>query len=182
MMFWVNKKLSKLCVIFSFSWPSPWSSNPGCSCPTWWPPPPTPTTIPPLALPRVQDQILTAQSLNKQTPTIKWTNKQYWHSCSPYSTLQYSTVTGEEDGVTPHSTLCGVRGLDLLSVTNVKNVTEEEERREGEGTSLGLGFWLEGMGAYGPILLSPAEGLERPFGPPDKWGKFILISNENNSR
>ena len=40
-----------------------------------------------------------------------------------YTTVQYSTVTGEEDGVTPHSTLCGVRGLDLLSVTNVKNVT-----------------------------------------------------------
>ena len=41
-----------------------------------------------------------------------------------YTTLQYITVTGEEDGVTPHSTLCGVRGLDLLSVTKVKkNVT-----------------------------------------------------------
>ena len=48
-----------------------------------------------------------------------------------YTTVQYSTVIGEEDGATPHSILCGVRGLDLLSVTNVKNVTEEEERREG---------------------------------------------------
>ena len=39
-----------------------------------------------------------------------------------YTTVQYSTVTGEEDGVTPHSTLCGVRGLDLLSVTNVNKM------------------------------------------------------------
>ena len=56
-----------------------------------------------------------------------------------YTTVQYSTVTGEEDGVTPHSTMCGVRGLDLLSVTNVNNVTEEEERREG-GDQLGFRF------------------------------------------
>ena len=154
--------------------PPPGAATQGAPAQHDEPPPPTPTTIPPLALPRVQDQILTAQSLNKQTPTIKWTNKQYWHSCSPYSTLQYSTVTGEEDGVTPHSTLCGVRGLDLLSVTNVKNVTEEEERREGEGTSLGLGFWLEGMGAYGPILLSSCGGLREALWAPWQVGKIYF--------
>ena len=75
----------------------------------------------------------------KQTNTNNQMNKQTELTLMlPYSTLQYSTVTGEENGVTPHSTLCGVRGLDLLSVTNVKNVTEEEERREG-GDQLGFG-------------------------------------------
>ena len=48
-------------------------------------------------------------------------------------TVQYSTVTGEEDGVTPHSTLCGVRGLDLLSVTNVKNVTGRRGKKGRRG-------------------------------------------------
>ena len=69
----------------------------------------------------------------KQTNTNNQMNKQTVVTLMlpiQYTTVQYSTVTGEEDGVTPHSTLCGVRGLDLLSVTNVKKLTEEEERRE----------------------------------------------------
>ena len=82
-----------------------------------------------------QCEIFSSISLGA-VPLIK-----YWKIFHFASSLyRYSTVTGEEDGVTAHSTLCGVRGLDLLSVTNVKkNVTEEEERREG-GDHLGLGF------------------------------------------
>ena len=137
--------------------------------------PPTPTTIPPLALPRVQDQILTARSLNKQTPTIKWTSKQYWHSCSPYSTLQYSTVTGEEDGVTPHSTMCGVRGLDLLSVTNVKNVTEEEERREG-GDQLGFGVLTRRYGGLWPHTSSSCWELREALWAP--WQVGVIYFNK----
>ena len=138
-------------------------------------PPPTSTTIPPLALPRVQDQILTARSLNKQTPTIKWANKQYWHSCSPYSTLQYSTVTGEEDGVTPHSTLCGVRGLDLLYVTNVKNVTEEEERREG-GDQLGFGVLTRRYGGLWSHTSSSCGGLREALWAP--WQVGVIYFNK----
>ena len=33
------------------------------------------------------------------------------------------------------------------------------------GTRLGFLLGLEGMGAYGPLLLAPAEGLRGPSGP-----------------
>ena len=82
-----------------------------------------------------------------------------------YSTLQYSTVTGEEDGVTPHSILCGVRGLDLLSVTNVKNVTEEEERREG-GDQLGFGVLTRRYGGLWPHTSSSCGGLREALWAP----------------
>ena len=40
---------------------------------------------------------------------------------------------------------------------------------------------LEGTGAYGPLLLAPAECLGAIW-PPDMWGEFILIINEQKSR
>ena len=82
-----------------------------------------------------------------------------------YTTVQYSTVTGEEDGVTQHSTLCGVRGLDLLSVTNVKNVTEEEERREG-GDQLGFGVLTRRYGGLWPHTSSSCRGLREALWAP----------------
>ena len=36
---------------------------------------------------------------------------------------------------------------------------------------------LEGMGAYGPLLLAPAEELGGPLGPLTRGGGFILIIN-----
>ena len=126
-----KQKNCKLCVIFSFYWPSPWSGNPGCSCATWWTPTPPPHHHPSLGLaqsPGPDPNSLKLKQTNTNNQMNKWTVLTLMLPIQ-YTTVQYSTVTGEEDGVTLHSTLCGVRGLDLLSVTNVKNVTEEEERR-----------------------------------------------------
>ena len=105
---------------------------------------PPPATNPPLASPRVQDQILTAQSLNKQTPTIKWTNEQYWHSCSPYSTLEYSTVQysnmrGGWCHSTFHSVWCQRAGLAVCH--------QCKKRDRGGGDQLGFGvltrrYWV----------------------------------------
>ena len=40
---------------------------------------------------------------------------------------------------------------------------------------------LEGMGAYGPLLLAPAEGLGGPSGPLPCWGNlFLIIYGETN--
>ena len=100
----------------------------------------------------------------KQTNTNNQMNKQTVLPIQ-YTTVQYSTVTEEEDGVTPHSTLCGVRGLDLLSVTNVKNVTEEEERREG-GDQLGFGVLTRRYGGLWPHTSSSCGRLREALWAP----------------